>query len=1563
MITETGTIFIDLQGERYYTDGPQVYTGSRVEIVPLDNTKELAVDSRFLGLEVDVDPPYLYVDQVYPNILPPYRIIQNVLGQVQQQNVSAIDDIYSKLVLRTTIDGLIGEATAQLETYVGNEITEATAGLALRSYVDGEIGSASASILTQVENDRNSAFAALDMEGYVDGEVAQAIAGLRTEVSNDIDNAVAGLALESYVDGQIASASASIYANVSSQVSSATANLALESYVDEEIATATADLVTQVELGNELDNYATTSAFNSLESRVETTEQGISANSQLINGVETSLDVNLRTIIRSDTEPTTRDDGEDLVAGDIWIDTDDSNTSYTWNGTSWEPYEGALKAEVSGNSSAVQTLTSTVSSQGDEITANANAITVIQGDISSLDTDMEKALTGDFQAFIDLSGEVSTNEGNISSNSNLIAGVSSTISNDLKTVIRTATEPEERPSGDSLKEGDIWVDSDDDDASYVWDGAAWTPYDKKLKDAYNATANATLTLQGQVEGDGSNPGLLNSVAALQASVTSIEDSPPGAKVFRQQDEPPNRGLDSSGDPIPLATGDIWVNTDPTPAEELGSVHSWDGSQWVEVEEGFKTGFAGLQTEVTSLSDNIEARAVLYAKADGSIAAVDLVANSDTGSTISIQADAINIDGTTTFASNYDPSSKETPDGAQAKADAALQAANQSVSDLQDEVNTTFRDGVIDESEIIAINESIRQLESKKAELDSRYTKVVNSSSLSGAPKTDLQDAKTDFDQDHTSLVDYINNAIGNGEITESEKTNIEGLFTAYRTGLGQLEEALDGAREAIAQAKADAAESSANDYTVQQLAIGLAGVGVTIRSATAPTERQDQTPLQAGDTWIDTDDGDAPYTYDGTDPYNISGWKRSYTRIDGGYIVTGVVDADRLDVDGIFAKDATIARTLSVGDPTSVIITGLTSQTAPNTTASVDKTLGPYTVGTDGNGPLDVNLSTKGASGHGEQESLFLEYDIDFSNITSTPVDNRESLFIVVRIRGRVGTGSWKVIDDTIYGQNEDGEAVEYPSGTVTNEAFLANTSFYDEINLNAFIFGAIGGSDTFDITNVSYKTTNITVGVKPEGMFYKDASGIEKPFGLAEGRGSSVSVVSAWEDILNNPFSGSGPLELDDSLAVAGALDVTNNVSIANPTFGANNALTGATGDARYAQKTGTYSGLRAQSTTKGDVGLGNVLNEEQVPKSGGTFTGAITALRTIQTNIGGVSDLNSMGPDTRFFEFTTPSNLPTGVESNRGVGIQIKRGFSAANPSRFQLILDREGSMWARGANNEGDLPGSWNSWKRQYGEGDSVQLGSGTFNGSLDITNSLQVYSGNEKIYTNKVNDGHSALYFDAKGVVGKNYIISYGEGNIRHPTFAFKNNQPDGKIQFHTDSTSRVEINSNSTVINNTLLANSGFEGSTGYFSDLVTADNFKVDNGLTIYDDHINYGDFKEYYGIWGVADDSGSSSNKWIKVMEATLGPPQYESFRAEFDGGGRIGGSRSEGNPFIGYVICRNTSGSSISSATVYLQQKTDATPSVKDIKLIHRETIGTNTNVVEVWVQFATSYQIDSQ
>lgn len=62
----------------------------------------------------------------------------------------------------------------------------------------------------------------------------------------------------------------------------------------------------------------------------------------------------------------------------------------------------------------------------------------------------------------------------------------------------------------------------------------------------------------------------------------------------------------------------------------------------------------------------------------------------------------------------------------------------------------------------------------------------------------------------------------------------------------------------------------------------------TMRQTSEPSARPSGEPLQKGDMWLDTSDGDKPYTWDG------NSWEQAYTSIDGGDINTGTVDANRL---------------------------------------------------------------------------------------------------------------------------------------------------------------------------------------------------------------------------------------------------------------------------------------------------------------------------------------------------------------------------------------------------------------------------------------------------------------------------------------------------------------------------------------------------------------------------------------------------------------------------------------------------------------------------------------------
>jgi len=100
----------------------------------------------------------------------------------------------------------------------------------------------------------------------------------------------------------------------------------------------------------------------------------------------------------------------------------------------------------------------------------------------------------------------------------------------------------------------------------------------------------------------------------------------------------------------------------------------------------------------------------------------------------------------------------------------------------------------------------------------------------------------------------------------------------------------------------------------------VAGVSAIIRATSAPSTRDGVVALVQGDMWIDTDDGNKPYIWNG------SSWTEAYTSIDGSSIKTGAIQSTiytsgsagwTIDMDGSAEfNDVTIRGTLDGADGT-----------------------------------------------------------------------------------------------------------------------------------------------------------------------------------------------------------------------------------------------------------------------------------------------------------------------------------------------------------------------------------------------------------------------------------------------------------------------------------------------------------------------------------------------------------------------------------------------------------------------------------------------------------------------
>lgn len=160
-------------------------------------------------------------------------------------------------------------------------------------------------------------------------------------------------------------------------------------------------------------NFATPSGYIEFEN-LETTLQ------DTITDLETGLGLILPPlkVYRQDTAPTNPDGlGRDLMVGDQWIDTNDDNHPYIWDGTTWADYASYVLGDIPTLVSAAQALAEAAASNA------ADAL------------DLAEAAN--------------------------------------KSYVATTAPSNPDGAGRTLVVNDVWFDSDDDYRMYRWSGSAW----------------------------------------------------------------------------------------------------------------------------------------------------------------------------------------------------------------------------------------------------------------------------------------------------------------------------------------------------------------------------------------------------------------------------------------------------------------------------------------------------------------------------------------------------------------------------------------------------------------------------------------------------------------------------------------------------------------------------------------------------------------------------------------------------------------------------------------------------------------------------------------------------------------------------------------------------------------------------------------------------------------------------------------------------------------------------------------------------------------------------------
>ena len=138
--------------------------------------------------------------------------------------------------------------------------------------------------------------------------------------------------------------------------------------------------------------------------------------------------------------------------------------------------------------------------------------------------------------------------------------------------------------------------------------------------------------------------------------------------------------------------------------------------------------------------------------------------------------------------------------AQNSADSAQQSANDvsnSINDLNTYIDGAFKDGIIDESEAIAIASLINTVNESFSSLDGAYGTLYSNQYLMGTAKSNLKSKYDLVAAAKNALITSINNAIADGKTTEAERDDVNSKYSVYNARIKDYYSSVETANKSI----------------------------------------------------------------------------------------------------------------------------------------------------------------------------------------------------------------------------------------------------------------------------------------------------------------------------------------------------------------------------------------------------------------------------------------------------------------------------------------------------------------------------------------------------------------------------------------------------------------------------------------------------------------------------------------------------------------------------------------------------------------------------------------------
>ena len=132
--------------------------------------------------------------------------------------------------------------------------------------------------------------------------------------------------------------------------------------------------------------------------------------------------------------------------------------------------------------------------------------------------------------------------------------------------------------------------------------------------------------------------------------------------------------------------------------------------------------------------------------------------------------------------------------------------NNRIDDILGDISGAFGDGIIDEAEAIIIKNSLDNIKKEKLDVDAKYSAIYENEYLNGEAKTNLIQAKNEFDIAIESLISTITTIIEDNKVTDDESIILEESKQGYMEKSAILNTRFQEAIDYISKTQVDKAK-------------------------------------------------------------------------------------------------------------------------------------------------------------------------------------------------------------------------------------------------------------------------------------------------------------------------------------------------------------------------------------------------------------------------------------------------------------------------------------------------------------------------------------------------------------------------------------------------------------------------------------------------------------------------------------------------------------------------------------------------------------------------------------